>query len=185
VALALAARWPELVNRAVVIGTPAPHEQVPWLPPEQVAMLEQLGPLPSADALKTLAAQLAPMLPPESDAEAGLALLAASPADQNALALPGARERLAAMLREAYTQGAVGMAADILSYCLRPWGFEPSEVHARTLLLYGAQDPVAGAHHGRWWQKQLPRARLEMVPEVGHMLVVPVWERALSHLASS
>jgi pimeloyl-ACP methyl ester carboxylesterase len=87
------------------------------------------------------------------------------------------------MLHEAYAQGAVGLAADILSYSLRPWGFEPGKVRAKTLLLYGAQDPVAGARHGRWWQKQLPRARVEIVPEAGHMLVLTVWERALSYLA--
>jgi pimeloyl-ACP methyl ester carboxylesterase len=87
------------------------------------------------------------------------------------------------MLGEAYAQGAVGMAADIMSYCLRPWGFEPGEVHVKTLLLYGANDPVAGSRHDSWWQKQLPNARLEMVPDAGHMLVLRVWERALSHLA--
>jgi pimeloyl-ACP methyl ester carboxylesterase len=183
VALALAARWPELVDRAAVLATPAPHEQVPWIPPEQAAMLEQLTPLPPTDALQTLTAQLTPMLPSDSTAQAALAPLAACPADEDALALPGARERLAVMLGEAYAQGAVGMAADILSYCLRPWGFEASEVQAKTLLLYGAKDPVAGSRHGRWWQKQLPNARLEMVPEVGHMLVLPMWERVLSHLA--
>jgi len=183
VALALAARWPELVDRVVVVGTPAPNEQVPWIPPEQVVMLEQLMPLRPADALQTLAAQLTPMLPPDNEAEVALAPLAASPADQDALALPGARERLAVMLGEAYAQGAVGMPADIMSYCLRPWGFEPGEVHVKTLLLYGANDPVAGSRHGSWWQKQLPNARLEMVPDAGHMLVLRVWERALSHLA--
>lgn len=183
VALALAARWPELVDRAVVIGTPAPNEQVRWIPSEQVAMLEQLRMLPPAEALQTLVAQLTPMLPSDCQTEAALAPLAVSPADQEALALPGARERLGMMLGEAYAQGAVGMAADILSYCLRPWGFEPGEAQAKTLLLYGAKDPVAGSRHGRWWQKQLPNARLEMVPDGGHLLVLRVWERALSHLA--
>jgi pimeloyl-ACP methyl ester carboxylesterase len=114
VALALAARWPELVDRVVVVGTPAPNEQVPWVPPEQVVMLEQLMPLRPADALQTLAAQLTPMLPPDNEAEVALAPLAASPADQVALALPGARKGLAVMLGEAYAQGAVGMAADII-----------------------------------------------------------------------
>ncbi|MFN8541881.1 MAG: alpha/beta fold hydrolase [Thermomicrobiales bacterium] len=32
VALALAARHPDLVDRAVVIGTPAPYAAVPWIP---------------------------------------------------------------------------------------------------------------------------------------------------------
>lgn len=75
------------------------------------------------------------------------------------------------------------MAADIISYCLRPWGFAPGEVQTQTLLLYGANDPVADARHGRWWQQQLPHAQLELVPDVGHLLVLHVWERALAHLA--
>ncbi|OWY61311.1 hypothetical protein B7486_64445, partial [cyanobacterium TDX16] len=37
--LALAARRPELVRTAALVGTPARHEDVPWLPPEQSEMI--------------------------------------------------------------------------------------------------------------------------------------------------
>jgi pimeloyl-ACP methyl ester carboxylesterase len=87
------------------------------------------------------------------------------------------------MLSAAAAQGAAGVAADIISYGLRPWGFKPDAVRAKTLLLYGSADPVAGPRHGRWWQKRLPQARLEVVPGAGHLLVLTMWERALAHLA--
>ncbi|MEP7356309.1 MAG: alpha/beta fold hydrolase [Anaerolineales bacterium] len=48
VALALAARHPQLVERVVVIATPAPNEEVPWIPPEQKQGLEALRALSPA-----------------------------------------------------------------------------------------------------------------------------------------
>lgn len=75
------------------------------------------------------------------------------------------------------------MAADIAGFSLQPWGFEPGEVQAKTLLLYGAADPVAGHKHASWWHARLPNSRVEMVPAAGHMLVIPLWRRVLSHLA--
>jgi hypothetical protein len=87
------------------------------------------------------------------------------------------------MLRAAFAQGARGLAADIAGYCLQPWGFEPEAVRAKTLLLYGSHDPVADPRHGRWWQSRLPDARLEVAPGAGHLLVIPMWARVLSHLA--
>jgi hypothetical protein len=62
-------------------------------------------------------------------------------------------------------------------------GFELGDVTARTLLLFGAKDPRTGSRHGNWWQKHLPDARLEMNPQGGHDLLIPMWKRVLSHLA--
>ncbi len=56
-------------------------------------------------------------------------------------------------------------------------------VAAKTLLLYGAKDQATGSKHGRWWQQRLPDARLEMHPQGGADLLVPMWKRILSHLA--
>ena len=62
-------------------------------------------------------------------------------------------------------------------------GFELSDVTAKTLLLFGGKDLLTGSRHGVWWQKRLPDARLEMNPQGGHELLVPMWKRVLSHLA--
>ncbi|MCP4303374.1 MAG: hypothetical protein GY926_02535 [bacterium] len=56
-------------------------------------------------------------------------------------------------------------------------------VEAKTLLSYGAADPQTGSSHGSRWQKRLRNARLEMVPNGSHDLLVPKWARVLSHLA--
>jgi pimeloyl-ACP methyl ester carboxylesterase len=179
VALALAARHPERVDRVVVIATPAPEEAVPWIPPAQKQQLEALRNLPPEEVHARLAEQLAQMAPEDTD----LSLLGRSPADDAALALPGAQDRLTRMMRAALAQGTVGMAADIAGYCLQPWGFTPAEVKAKTLLLYGSDDPGIASRHGGWWQKNLPQARLEMVPGAGHLVAIPLWGRVLSHLA--
>ena len=183
VALALAARHPQLVDRVVVIATPAPDEEVPWIPPEQKQGLEALRGLPPGEVHAQLAAQLGQMLPAGAPPEAALAMLGSSPEDKSVLASPGATERLGAMLQTALAQGMQGLAADLAGYCLRPWGFEPGEVQAKTLCLYGAKDAIAGSKHGAWWQKHVPQARLEMVPGAGHLLIIPIWQRVLSFLA--
>jgi pimeloyl-ACP methyl ester carboxylesterase len=183
VALALAARRPDLVDRVVLIGTPAPHSEVPWIPVEQQAVLDQLRGLIPQEVHAILGRQLAPLIPADVSAPEALGMLGASPADDKALALPDARQRLARMLAGAFAQGAVGLAGDIAGYTLQSWGFEFSAVQAKTLLLYGSRDPIAGQKHGVWWQKQLSDARLEVVPGAGRLLILPMWQRALSHLA--
>ena len=183
IALALAARYPDLVDRVVILATPAPDEAVPWIPPEQKQGLEALRDLPPAEIHSRLAAQLATLVPKKTSNEQLLSLIGRSPADEDALKMPGAADRLASMMQAAFAQGATGMAADIAGYCLQPWGFEPTEVKAKALCLYGSKDPIAGSRHGAWWQKNLPQARLEMVPGAGHLLIFPMWQRVLSFLA--
>jgi pimeloyl-ACP methyl ester carboxylesterase len=185
VALALAARRPDLVDRVVGAGPPAPDDVVPWIDPAQRAELERLRTLSPESAHAELAASLASLVPADPFAEDALWLLGAATSDEQALNAPGVRTRLGELLRGAFAQGAAGLAADIAGYCLQPWGFEPEEVEAETLLLYGARDPIAGPRHGRWWRERLPAARLEVAPATGHLLLIPTWARALSHLAPS
>jgi pimeloyl-ACP methyl ester carboxylesterase len=182
VALALAARRPDLVERVVVAGTPAPDEEVPWVAAEQRRELERLRGLAPEQAHVRLADRLAALVPADPYSPEALWLLGASPADDAALRVAGVRARLGEMLRAAFAQGALGLAADTAGYCLRPWGFEPEAVAAKTLLLYGSRDPIAGPAHGSWWQSRLPDASLEVLPRAGHLLVIQAWARVLSHL---
>lgn len=179
VALALAARRPELVDRVAVLATPAPDKDVEWIPRDVRATLEALRGLKPERAQAELEARFGDVAPTDD----ALEWLAAGPADAAALALPGTRERLRAMMDDAFAQGAAGLASDVAGQMLRPWGFEPEEVTAKALLLYGSLDVVAPPRHGRWWQRRLPRARLETCPGSGHLLALPMWPRVLSHLA--
>jgi pimeloyl-ACP methyl ester carboxylesterase len=182
VALALAARRPELVDRVVVAATPAPDAEVPWIDPSQRAELERLRTLPPRAVHAELQARLGSLVPEDPFSGDALWLLAAVTSDEPSLGKAGVRDRLGEMLRAGFAQGTAGLAADIAGYCLQPWGFEPGDVEARTLLLYGSHDPVAGPAHGHWWRERLTGARLEVVPDVGHLLVIPTWPRVLSHL---
>jgi pimeloyl-ACP methyl ester carboxylesterase len=183
VALALAARRPDLVDRVAVVGTPAPDEDVPWVAPEERDELERLRHLAPDAVHAQLTDRFGALVPADPLSPDALWLLAAGPSDEAALGVAGARARLGEMLRAAFAQGAGGLAADIAGYCLQPWGFEPETVQAKTLLLYGSRDPIAGPEHGRWWQTRLPDARLEVAPGAGHLLVIPMWPRVLAHVA--
>ena len=55
-------------------------------------------------------------------------------------------------------------------------------VAAKTLLVFGQQDPDGGYAHGKWWRDALG-ARLEMVPNGGRDILERAWPRVLSHLA--
>ncbi|WP_431278286.1 alpha/beta fold hydrolase [Leifsonia poae] len=187
VALAFAARHPELVDRVAIIATPAPNEHVQWIDPQLQAESDRLAKLPPDTALD----QLAPMLQPQADAvkaatddaDVPLDLLGDTGVDAEVLRLPGARDRLARMVRDAFRQGPRGVAADILSYTAHPWGFDVGDVAAKTLIVAGRGDAIAGSAHASWYQKSLPDARMEMFPGAGHLVVIPAWERVLSHLA--
>lgn len=181
VALALAARRPDLVDRVAVIATPAPDDEVEWIPAELKAGLEAMRDLPPEQVHEALAAQLAGALPLDDPGQA-VGMLASADADAQTLEQPGVRRRIEAMLAAAFNQGTVGLAADIAGYCLQPWGFEPSEVAAKTLLIYGARDEVA-PRHGKWYQRHVPQARFEQVPDAGHLVIIQLWQRVLSHLA--
>lgn len=182
VALALAARHPDLVGGVAVIGTPAPDEQVPWVGEQVRAAIAALRGLPADAAHAALAEAFAPMLRGPREGRPGLVGIGA--ADAAVLAGAGVAQRLDDMLDAALAAGATGMVQDVAGYTLAPWGFDPAEVRARVLLGYGAADALAGPEHGRWWRRALPSARLEVVAQVGHLAVVPFWGRALAPLST-
>jgi pimeloyl-ACP methyl ester carboxylesterase len=182
IALALAARRPDLVDRVAVLATPAPDAAVPWIALGQRIALERLRGRTAQEAHAELEKRLGSVVPADPFSPEALWLLGAGTADEAALRADGVPARLGEMLRAAFVQGARGLAADIAGYCLQPWGFEPEAVEAETLLLYGSRDPLADPRHGRWWQSRLPNARLEVVSGAGHLVVVPTWGRVLSHL---
>jgi pimeloyl-ACP methyl ester carboxylesterase len=182
VALALAARRPDLVARAAIVATPAPHEEVPWIPPEQAAGVDALRGHPPEQVHAVLDEQLAALVPADPASAEALGPLGASDADAAALDTDGVRERLATMLAESYRQGATGMAQDIAGYTLAPWGFAPADVQQPVLLVYGADDPAIGDAHASWWESALPDARSSVVAGAGHFVVIPKWADILDFI---
>jgi pimeloyl-ACP methyl ester carboxylesterase len=182
VALALAALRPDLVDRLVLVATPRLGEPVSW-PGVPATILDGLDADDADTAQAILTERLAPVVPEDPASDTALDLLGRSDADSAALAMPGARDRLAGMLTAAFAQGLAGLTADLAGHHLRDPGFTPDQVTAKTLLIYGNKDPVTPHRHGTWWQRNLPQARIEISPDHGHLLLIPKWERVLSHLA--
>lgn len=183
IALALAARRPDLVDRVAVVATPAPHEEVPWMPADIAAGVDALRGLPAKDVHAAMTQQLQDYVSMVAEnPEMGLEMLGRSDADGPVLERPDAAERFTGLLRAAFVQGPTGLVSDMAGYTMRPWGFEPADVSAETLLLYGSADPITGPDHGKWWQRKLPNAHLEVVSGAGHLLITPRWESVLSHL---
>jgi pimeloyl-ACP methyl ester carboxylesterase len=177
VAVALAARHPELVRAVAVVATPAPHEDVPWIPEENMAMMEPLRGDP-ATAVEVLTPVFADMA---ASPAAGVGAVTGGADDEAMLAAdPGLRDRLEATMVEAFAQGPVGVAADIVSYTLVPWGFDPAAVGARTTAFYGEGDPIVTPAHGQWYVDRIPEAVLRVVPGVGHLVVVTAWADILA-----
>ena len=127
VALALAARRPELVGRVGVIAAPAPDEEVPWYGDENRAMVDALRGLPPAEATARLAAVFEGLLAGAGD-EALLGLAGVADADTDVLTAP-VRERLRAMLGAATAQGVTGMVADLAGYTLGRLGLHTAAGH--------------------------------------------------------
>jgi len=171
-ALALAARHPALVQRVVVVGSPAPHEEVAWIPEEFQPFLAQLRQDPGGAV-----AALAPLMgAAPTDA---VASLGGGIDDERTLGESDNRARLEAMLAEAYRHGGVGVATDIVATNVVPWGFEVGEVEASVTLLYGASDAIISRAHGDWYASRLPHATLEVVDGTGHLLPLTHWARVL------
>lgn len=183
VALALAALRPELVGRVAVIATPAPDEKVPWYG-ENRAMIDPMRGLPEGEARSALDSAFGPMLQ-HMTGDDRFALVTDPDVDAELLARPGVSDRLRMMLDAAFTAGATGLAAEVGGYTLAPWGFDPADVRAEVLLGYGAADAPVVVAHGRWWGAVLSSSRLDIVPDVGHLVVVPFWGRALAHLTGT
>lgn len=179
VAMWLAAHHPERVLSLTLAGTPAPHEAVPWIPDEQVAMIDGLRSDPAA-AIDEMVALFGPMV---ADPALRASLIAPGRADSKSLE---ADQELAArvdtMLDEAFRQGPRGMAIDIASYTMAEWGFRAADIAVPAVVFSGAEDVVVPPPHGEWYAGQIARAGHTVEPGWGHLLIVGIWHRVLDNL---
>lgn len=171
-AAALAARYPEQVRSLAVIATPAPDDQVPWVPEHYREMARQMRAEPES-ARGIIESQLGEAV---GNGEAAFDEVATGPADEAAVAAdPDLARRVRDMLIEGLATSASGVAADIVSDQVAPWGFDPSAIGATTTCFYGDGDTICGREHGRWWADAIPDADLRVVAGAGHLVVARVW----------
>lgn len=85
--------------------------------------------------------------------------------------------------REGLRQGPDGWIDDVVAF-RRSWGFELSDVRARTLLWHGANDRFSPVEHSYWLHGQMTGARtpatLHIQPNIGHFGAVEVLPDVLS-----
>ena len=125
----------------------------------------------------TLTETFAPMA---QDPATAIGAVGGGPADDAVVARPEPRARLVGMLEEAFRSGAGGLAADIVSYAVVPWGFDPAAVGASVALFYGDQDPVISPDHGRYWHGVVADADLSVVAGAGHLVPFTAWADILA-----
>jgi pimeloyl-ACP methyl ester carboxylesterase len=77
-------------------------------------------------------------------------------------------EHLLTELREAMRQGVVGCGWDNVAW-IGAWDVDPTAVECPVVLWYGTEDRMAQPIHGRWFEKNLPNARLTMREGEGHL----------------
>jgi pimeloyl-ACP methyl ester carboxylesterase len=77
-------------------------------------------------------------------------------------------EHLLTELREAMRQGVVGCGWDNVAW-IGAWDVDPTAVECPVVLWYGTEDRMAQPIHGRWFEENLPNARLTMREGEGHL----------------
>ena len=167
-AMACAAILAERVSGVALLATPAPDNELRWLPPS----FRHVAELANHDPQRALAA-----------ADDVAAWLGAGP-DAAGRGEPQERQALTAMWAEAFQAGAGGLVADMVAGS-RDWGFAPSSVRARTALFYGDDDPIINLTHGRWWAEALPLAELSIRPGSGQSVPFVAWADVLRAVAES
>ena len=179
IAAALAARHPQLVRTLVIAATPAPDDEVRWIPDEQRPLIDVMKADPAGSV-----SQLVEALKPMGTAP-GHTLVATGDADAAALSDANVAEAIDTMVAEGFRQGVLGLAHDLISYTALPWGFDPHEVTAPTVCVYGVADQIVTLAHAAWWARKIDGAERWDVPAVGHLVLRPVWSRIIADLVGA
>jgi pimeloyl-ACP methyl ester carboxylesterase len=180
VALGVAARHPDLVRAIALIGTPAPDDDVPWIPAEYREALQAMRAAPATAYPAMTAAFGGAPVPPDP-----LLMIMGGDADGSVLADDAAADRLREMLAAAHAQGPAGTAADVVAANVPPPGYDDASVGAPVALFYADGDEVVSPAHGDWWAGRLASTTRHPVSGVGHLLVVPAWPDVLTTLMPS
>jgi pimeloyl-ACP methyl ester carboxylesterase len=171
-ALEAAAALGSRVRSLSLVCTPAPDEEIPWVPDDFRALTGQVR----SDPEQALAAITEACGFYAEDPEAAVES-DPGPADAKVRAQPEIADALRTMMREGARQGAVGMAADIVAGS-RSEPLPLPEVRAPVRLWYGDADWI-GPEHGRWYADRFADAQLTIVPGAGHLLPLTNWRAIL------
>ena len=171
-ALACGALLPERVRAAVAVSSLAPFgaDGLDWF----------AGMAPSSEA--TLRAAVAGRGAKERH-EATATDDGSSFTDADHAAFAGEWGWFGSVVGPALKGGPGGLIDDDLAY-IAPWGFDPADVRAPTLLLHGDADRIAPVAHAAWLASRIPTAELRVVEGAGHISVLESGVGALEWLAA-
>jgi pimeloyl-ACP methyl ester carboxylesterase len=176
-ALEAAAALGSRVRSLSLVCTPAPDEEIPWVPDDFRGLMAEV-PSDPEQALASITTACSfyaenPNAAAESDP---------GPADAKVRALPGIADALRTMMNEGARQGAIGMAADIVAGS-RGEPLPLAEVRAAVRLWYGDADWI-GPEHGRWYADRLADAQFSIIPGAGHLLPLTNWRAILEAVSA-
>jgi pimeloyl-ACP methyl ester carboxylesterase len=171
-ALEAAAKLGSRVRSLSLVCTPAPDEEIPWVPDDFRALTAEVPSDPEQAFAAITAACSFYAEDPDAAVESD-----PSPADAEVRTLPGITDALRTMMREGARQGAIGMAADIVAGS-RGEPLPLTEVRTAVRLWYGDADWI-GPEHGRWYADRLADAQFSIVPGAGHLLPLTNWRAIL------
>lgn len=167
-ALACGAALPGRVRCAVVINTPAPmHWPGVWRAHPLSARLAWYG-IGHVAGLPRFVAGFQRQAALRGNLLVRLLGQRMAPADRALLAERGISDQLVRHFREAYRQGAAGVAHD-LRLIASPWGFEPRDVTVPVALWQGLRDRNVPPAMGRALAAALPRCAAHFVAGEGHL----------------
>ncbi|MEP6665501.1 MAG: hypothetical protein ABJA81_03535 [Nocardioidaceae bacterium] len=86
-------------------------------------------------------------------------------------ALSGAWSWLLDVVRPAVQAGPGGRIDDDLA-AVAPWGCDPAQIMAPTLLLHGGRDRMVPSSHNEWLARHCASAELRLSPDDGHIPVL-------------
>jgi len=173
VALRVAAERPGAVGRVVLVQTPRPGSRLYEIMGRRSRawMLQHHDPV-----LARAAAFGGTRIRP-------LSLLGAGTRDE-ALALPGLRERCERMLDEGARQGEAGLAFDRAGWRRHDWSRLARGIRARVLVMYGARDRLLGAPDVKWFARHLRYVDVESIDEAGPLAIASEWGHVLDFALS-
>jgi pimeloyl-ACP methyl ester carboxylesterase len=161
-----------------LLCTPAPDDEIPWMPDDFRPLVASIAADPSAALVPVTAACSFYADNPES-------MVASDPseADAEVRAAPAVSDALAAMMREGARQGAIGMASDIVAGCR---GDRPSldKLSIPVHLWYGEADWI-GPEHGHWYADRIQGSQLNVVAGAGHLLPLVGWNAILTRATTT
>lgn len=173
IALALAARYPTMVDRVAAVGMRLPARARPDTASRRQPM-----------ALRVLARPRIPEVAAELEGRGPITIAWLGIAENDpAFGKPGVRNRIERMLSEASEQGVLGVAADLVASHDLTWSQKLGDITARTVLVYGESDPVTRRSDGAWFRRHIPSSRVVTVKGAGRLAVVSAWRQILEHVA--